>query len=175
MATPYVKQTWADGDNTKPVSAARMGVIETGVFDAHYRPRCAVYASAPLGFASAAVAVITFDTELYDSNSMHSTVSNTARITAPVAGTYLITGRCVWVANATGTRTLQARLNGTTIIDDDSHEGSAASSRALLVSRQYLLAASDYVELLGNQTSGGSLNTGSGRSQLRFEMALLSY
>ena len=46
---------------------------------------------------------------------MHSTVSNTGRITATTAGKYLIGGHIEFAANATGLRELYIRLNGTTI------------------------------------------------------------
>ena len=174
--TPYVKQTWVDNNGANPLSAARLGVIETGVFDAHYRPSVAVYASALLGIPNATPTIITFNTESYDTDSMHSTVSNTGRLVAPVAGKYRIAGRVVLTANATGTRILDLRLNGTTQIDQDADGAPTAATGCYLhVDRDYLMAASDYVEMLITQTGGGTLNTASGISNMHFEMHLASY
>lgn len=161
MATPYVKQTWVDGDITKPLSAARMGVIEQGIFDAHYRPSVAVWRSAAQAIATSTVTAITWDTELYDTDAMHSTSSNTARLTAPVAGKYHISGTAQFAANATGFRAAWLRINGSTLIDADQDGAPVASADCFLhVSRDWLFAAADYVELVVEQSSGGSLNFG---------------
>lgn len=175
-ATPYVKQAWIDGDTTKPTSAARLGVIETGIFDAHYRPSVAVYHSAGVSIPNNADTAVVFDTESYDTDSMHSTVSNTARLVAPVAGKYDIKGRLAFNANATGLRYLKIRLNGTTVIDWDAENSPTAGQTTFLgVARDSLMSASDYVELLAFQNSGGALGTGSGPALIHFEMHLVSY
>lgn len=173
--TPYVKQTWIDGDTTKPLSAARMGVLENGIFDAHYRPCVSCFRSAAQSIPNTTATVITFDSEVYDTDNFHSTVTNTGRLTAPVAGKYMVTGAVLMTANATGARVLDLRINGAGVIDEDALVPSAAQSTYLRVSRPYLFAAADFVELLIIQTSGGALNTGAGLSQIHFSMQLESY
>lgn len=176
MATPYVKQTWIDNNGANPLSAARLGVIETGIFDAHYRPCVAVFGSAALSIPNATTTIITFNSETYDTDAMHSTVSNTGRLTAPVAGKYHITGRLAFAANGTGTRQLFIRLNGTTTLDEDVVQApNAANICSLFCSVDYPLAAADFVELCVTQTSGGALNTSSGLLDLRFSMFVASY
>ncbi|KKL75014.1 hypothetical protein LCGC14_2059110, partial [marine sediment metagenome] len=56
---------------------------------------------------------LTFDQEDYDTDTIHDTGSNTNRLTATTAGKYIITGAARFAANATGTRRLGIRLNGT--------------------------------------------------------------
>jgi hypothetical protein len=176
MATPYVKQTWIDNNGANPLSAARLGVIETGIFDAHYRPSAAVYNSAAQSIPNTTLTVVTFNTELYDTDNMHSTVSNTGRLVAPVAGKYHIAARIGFVTNATGGRQGLLRVNGVTNIDQDIDFGpTAAGACYLLLATDYLMAAADYVEVTVVQTSGGALNTSSGFSDTHFSMHLASY
>lgn len=176
MATPYVKQTWVDADNTKPLSAARMGVIETGVFDAHYRPSVKVHNTASQAIATATVTALLWDTEEYDTGSMHSTASNTSRLIAPVAGKYLAEGRIVFGASATGFRQANIRANGSTFYDTDTDYGPTAGGLCYLkVGVPLLMAASDYVEMLCSQNSGSPLAAGGALDLHWFSLHLLSY
>jgi hypothetical protein len=43
---PYVVQTWTDGSGSTPLSAARMGVLESGIFNLSYAPTVRVYRTA---------------------------------------------------------------------------------------------------------------------------------
>lgn len=45
----YTKQTWTDGSTGTPISAARLGVIEQGIFDAHTIAGTAVAGTNPFG------------------------------------------------------------------------------------------------------------------------------
>lgn len=176
MATPYVKQTWVDGDTSKPFSAARLGVIENGIFDAHYRPSVKVHNTIGQSIATATQTVLTWNTEEYDTDAMHSTVSNTGRLVAPVAGKYHIEGRIAFPTNATGFRQAQIRATGVTVYDTDTDYGPTAAGACYLhVSTFALLAAADYVEMLCSQNSGGSLTAGGSLDSQWFAMHLLSY
>ena len=53
--------------------------------------------------------------ELNDAYSWHSTSVNTSYITPTIAGWYLVTGNVQWSANATGTRRLDAAVNGVSV------------------------------------------------------------
>lgn len=105
---------------------------------------------------------LTFNTERYDTDAIHSTVSNTSRLTLPYAGKWLIIGQVEWVANATGRRQVSIVLNNTTSIASIIEQTPSAT----IVSRQiittiYSFAANDYVELSVLQTSGGALSVNS--------------
>lgn len=128
-------------------------------------PRCRLFNSANISVANTTNTVLTFDTETYDSGGMHSTSSNTGRITVPTGGSgwYVITGGAEFAANATGQRDLTIRLNGSLVIGAaraTSASGSVATR--LMCTTQYPLSDGDYVELLAYQTSGGALNVVTG-------------
>ncbi len=122
-------------------------------------PQCRVYNSVALTVATGTNVALTFDSERADNDNLHSTTSNTSRLTAARAGLYLITGSVEWAANATGIRMAAIRLNGTTLLaTTQTPPCTGGVDTAQVVSTLYQLAAGDYVELIGYQTSGGNLN-----------------
>jgi len=126
-------------------------------------PRCRVRNStATVSITTSGTAqVVLFDTEVYDVGGMHSTVTNTGRITVPAGGggLYGIGGHVRFAANATGMRELIIRINGTTQIARSSTPNSGATDEArVTIYTEYELVAGDYVELQVVQTSGGALN-----------------
>lgn len=124
------------------------------------RPMCRVYNDATISHAvSGTPQVVTFNTERYDTDTMHSTVSNTGRITFTTAGVYHIVGTVEFAANATGSRSLFIRLNGSTNVGAANDAVSSGTQvTRLQVVAEYNFAAADYVELVANQDSGGALN-----------------
>ena len=122
-----------------------------------------VYNSANISIPNATTTVLTFNTERYDTNNLHSTSSNTSRITFQSAGKYELSAVVRFAANGTGTRYIQFRLNGTTFIASES-SGAVTSGDAvdLSISTLYNFAANDYVEVAVYQNSGGALNVVSG-------------
>jgi len=132
-----------------------------------------VYASSQQLLANNTETVLVFDTESYDTSSIHDNASNTGRLTCQVAGKYVIQGIAEFLANATGKRQLRIRLNGTTIIGEENRlTSSGADPSRLGVHCVYDLAVTDYVELLGLQDSGGSLNVNNGLGTSWFAMTL---
>jgi hypothetical protein len=118
-------------------------------------PACRVYKASSFSHASSGTAQpITFDTERYDTDGMHSTSVNTDRITFTTAGLYLVEGGVQWDANATGVRYLAIRLNGSTIIR--LKQDNAVNDLGQIVSTVYKFAAADYVQLMAFQNSGAT-------------------
>jgi hypothetical protein len=153
-ATP---RTWVSGD---VLTAAQMNQdVRDNVSFLANPPACRVYNSASIVVANTTWTALTFDTERYDTAAMHSTASNTSRLTAPVAGLYLITGHIAWGNNAVGERLVAIRHNDATDIANVSLFGTAGSTSSLMktVSTVWKMAASDYVELRVYQSAGGSL------------------
>ena len=102
---------------------------------------------------------ITFDSERWDAYGMHSTTSNQSRITVTIGGWYLMTGCAVFDNDATGYRRLGIRLGGATIlVSKRVTTPSAASTEHIAVATLYYLAATNYVELIAYQSSGGNLD-----------------
>lgn len=120
---------------------------------------CRVFNSAAQACASGAYTQLTFDSERYDSNSLHSTSSNTSRLTAATAGVYLIVGHVAIANNSTGQRALRVLLNGSATIAFYEISAVSGDNSALTISTVYKLSVSDYVEVGIFQNSGGPLNT----------------
>lgn len=118
-----------------------------------------VYNDAAISHAtSGAWQSLTFNQERFDTDTIHSTSSNTGRLTATTAGKYIISGCLSWATNGTGTRIVRIFLNGTTPIERDSKGANSAATVDQTITTIYDLAADDYVELAGWQNSGGALD-----------------
>lgn len=124
-------------------------------------PRFKGWASAAQTLASGTTDVaITLDTEDYDSDSGHSTSTNTSRYTVQVAGTYRITAIGGFANNATGNRKLGINLNGSNARGATVQLGAiSTNSWCACVSVDLPLVVGDYVEMVMWQTSGGNLAT----------------
>lgn len=118
-----------------------------------------VFNTLAISIADATATAVTFDSERFDTSDFHSTVSNTSRLTIPVAGVCHVSGHLQWAANATGTRRAAIRLSGSTLLAEQRTDNSGASVvTGISVSTLYRFAATDYLELLAEQNSGGALN-----------------
>ena len=107
--------------------------------------------------------VITYDTESYDNDTMHSTVSKTSRMTFNTAGVYDVTAGIEWAANATGYRQAAIYLNGgVTAADilaiDLDVTASATFGNRLNLSTQYKFIVGDYIEVKVDHNCGVALN-----------------
>ena len=132
----------------------------TGVSHSGNVPMVRVYNNANIATVSGVTKVLTFNSEFFDTDAMHSTASNTHRLKATTAGKYLIIGQVRWHARNTGRRDMSIRLNGVTVIGF-AEIGSVADSTAfpgINVSTTYHLAAGEWVDLAVRQTSGGGIN-----------------
>ncbi len=102
---------------------------------------------------------LAFDTEQADQGGMHSTLTNTDRITFPEAGFFVFGGCVEFAANAAGIRYAGAHLNGASFLAVDSRPNTGASIPTVIaISGGYYFSANDYIKLLVYQNSGGALN-----------------
>ena len=126
---------------------------------------CKVYANAVQAIGSGANTVITFNLEEWDTDSLHSTVSNTSRITIPtgLAGKWRFAFQSFWNSSpGAGHLWLQKTSSGTTTNIRGSATVSASSTAQYtgpLVGEADLLVG-DYVEVVAFQSTGGSVNLG---------------
>jgi hypothetical protein len=121
-------------------------------------PMCRAYLSTSTNISNNTVTSVSFDSENYDTDTMHSTSSNTNRITFTTAGVYALSAACKWATAAGGVRQIVFRLNGTTdlsVASQASNGGGNNTDQQLSV--QYSFAANDYVELRVYQDSGGTV------------------
>ncbi len=125
-------------------------------------PRCLVYQTATSSTTNGSNTVITFDTEQYDTDTMHSTSVNTGRITATTTGLYMVFGQVCMASNATGTRTLSVVKNGATTVANSRLQSVIATNAYIDVECEVQMTGGDYVELNMLQTSGGALSTVAG-------------
>lgn len=164
---------WSAGADTLSLSTNGVKALEvdsTQFIDSATQPRAGAYNNTTQSLTTGTETVITFNTEDFDVGAMHDTGSNTSRFTVPTGGdgVYLFMGTVVFAASADGNgRYAYWRKNGTTAITGLSgFVGTSAQFSGASITGLAVLAAADYIELLGYQNSGGSLNTGSAtRSQ----------
>jgi hypothetical protein len=121
---------------------------------------CQLNRSSVLAIANDTLTAVTFDTETFDTDGYHSTVTNTSRVTIPTGkgGYYLLSSSTYWDSNSSGFRRIRYLINGSTSALNTYTPGTsnANSTQNHTVVK---LTAGDYVEMLVSQNSGGSLNT----------------
>ncbi len=122
---------------------------------------CRVYNNANITVNNSTVTTLTFNSEDFDTASMHSTVSNTGRITIPVSGKYLFVGNAIWDPFSGGKVQLYMNIThaagGTTVFARVEHAPTgAADNTSQCVVGIYNLLVNDYVELLAYQNSGSN-------------------
>ena len=122
-----------------------------------YTEGARVYNSANLLIPTATLTTLTFDSERYDTDDIHSIIANTDRLTCKTAGKYLIIGEVQWAINAVGYRRVFFWLNGAVNIAHISYLPTAWLS-GHTISTIYDLAVNDFVVINVEQTSGGNLN-----------------
>lgn len=136
----------------------RMRTADYGGGGGSIIPSARVYNNANISIPNNIATALTFNSERWDTDGIHSTVTNTGRMTCVTPALYAIFGHIQFAANATGIRSIFIRLNGTTIIGSQLNHQSSAAIAELSIATHYVLAVNDYVELMVYQNSGGSLN-----------------
>lgn len=122
-------------------------------------PACSVYNSAAQTIANATTTSMTADSENFDNNSMHSTSTNTSRITFTTAGRYLCFATVQFAADVDGVRNVKFRINGATEYECVQVPAvSSVSSIVITATRAFVFAASDYVECRVSHTAGNNLS-----------------
>jgi hypothetical protein len=146
------------GTGTKP-DPYQISIVDTAWIRPAARVRRAALQAIPTG---AAFTAITFDTEVFDQGGNFWVVAAPTRLTIPLSGLYIFGGCGIWAGNATGTRELGVRLNGSTIIAVNDQPPDATSGAGNTpwqqITYQKILGEGDYLELVARQESGGSLN-----------------
>lgn len=137
-------------------------------------PRCSVYQSAPQSIPNTTSTAVAFDLEVYDvvqsgDSPSHDNTTNNTRVYIRTTGKYEISGQVYFASNATGSRTADIRLNaagsgagGTRLVLNQQAPLSGAGTAVGCIPVEASLVAGDYVEIFGQQTSGGALNTAGG-------------
>jgi hypothetical protein len=111
---------------------------------------------------------ILIDTNVLDSDSGHSTVTNTSEYIIQVAGTYLAFGQVSFVPNATGPRGGTIYQNAATVNRIQPQVTTAGTAVTTTVAFIGFLVCNvgDIIQVYGWQESGGALSTEAGWSSL---------
>ncbi len=120
----------------------------------------AAYKDANQSISTGAYTLITFPAENFDTNSYHSTSTNTGRMTIPSGkgGKYLLTSLLTFqLASDTGLRACAFYKNGSALVYAASAKSVGDDTR-LNASYVADLAVGDYIEVYGFQNSGVSMN-----------------
>ena len=161
MATTPVFRTWVAGE-----------VVTAAYFNANVRDAGNFFLSVPTlearqtvaqSIANSATSALSMDTEDFDNDNMHSTVTNSSRATPVTAARYQVSGATSYVSNATGSRHAEiwkngAALNGggASMQTDSAGVSTRQPTRTLTLPMN---GTTDYVEIVAFQTSGVGLNT----------------
>jgi hypothetical protein len=121
---------------------------------------CGLYKSTTDTIPNATATIIGWNSERFDTDAFHDTVTNNSRITIPSgkAGKYLISWQWGFNLNTNGYRQVQILLNGTQLPQSYSlvtMNGYTTQSAALV----YPLSVGDYLQLEVTQNSGGNLDS----------------
>ena len=154
-----------DGDKTKKITFANAvkdyaDAAAATVLDVYpaVTPSCRAYNNANISINNNTTTELTFNSERWDTDEIHSTVTNTGRLTCKTAGIYSVFASVSFAANATGIRELRFLVNGS-VTHGSVRLAAASSGKTNLVSTvQLSLAVNDYIEVQVFQSSGGNLN-----------------
>lgn len=95
---------------------------------------------------------LVFDTEDWDDAAFHDTVTNTSRLTVPVAGRYAVTAWGKTSAGAAQQYGLYFKVNGSATGATDFRDSATTADKQFGISDIFNLAANDYVEVFVNHT-----------------------
>jgi hypothetical protein len=142
-------------------TAAAHNNIVTNVNNYRVPPMCVLTAGSQV-ISNTTATVLTYSSEAVDTDDMHSTSTNTSRITINTAGVYLFTCQMTLAGSgAAGSRVLaslskagtEAVTNGARV---DTGNTSASSPVAVSLSLALSCAVNDYFEWQVFQSSGGN-------------------
>lgn len=117
-----------------------------------------VYNSAAITINNGVVTTVSFNSERYDTDNLHSTTTNPERLTITRPGIYLVWANIRFSDNAAGFRQMVLVLNGTTVIASDIRAPVATGfGYDMTLATIYQFAVNDYVTVRAYQNSGANL------------------
>jgi hypothetical protein len=124
-------------------------------------PGCQVRRTTAQSIPNNTVTAISFDTEDFDSDTMHDPASNPTRLTCQTPGRYLAVGSIPYDTGTTGNREARLAKNGSDISGGRALIAAPGGAALLIVTPviEVSLVAGDFLELRALQTNGGALTT----------------
>lgn len=138
-----------DGVEIGPLAATTPG----------YSEGARVYNSADQSIPNAEFTALAFNSERYDTDTIHDNSTNNTRLTCKTAGVYIIIGQVQFESNATGDRGVRIMLNGTNQLALVWQAAATTGNKYFIAQTLFTLEVNDYVELFVYQSSGGALNS----------------
>jgi len=135
-----------------PLSATRYPVVTKQDIGAR------VFNDANITVSNNTLTNLTFNQERYDTDSMHSTSSNTDRLTINTAGKYHVGVVGQWVTDTVGRRQICIYLNETTFIGCQGWDTNQNAEVDFQVSTVWDFVAGDFVVITVFHTEGGNLD-----------------
>lgn len=156
---PFVDPNTIHNPATGTVAPATWGdTIRDDLVFLNDVPTCSAFNNTTQTLNTGVTTVMTANSERWDNDAMHSTVTNTSRITIQTEGRYSVASTVKFDAHATGVRGVDFLVNGTTAYEAAGSTAVGAGVAEVLTSQRYIdLNASDYVETRAVQTSGTNL------------------
>lgn len=149
-----------DPDEDNLITCAADGLLLELPLVLRVPPQAAAYNSANISIVDDTNTIVTLDSEYYDTDTMHSTVTNTERLTIVTTGVYRFTFRCSWAGNVTGDRWAYIRRNGREIMGGSARK--ALNSASFELGQQVVIVeffeAGEYVHAEVKQDSTAALN-----------------
>jgi hypothetical protein len=110
--------------------------------------------------ANATFTAVLFNAEYYDTDSIHSTSSNTDRFTVPTGkgGKWAISASVLFSGSSTGERRIAVYKNGAAANTDNRLSGQGSAGQTMAINSVFDLVATDYLSIYVYQDSSGSLN-----------------
>jgi hypothetical protein len=121
-------------------------------------PTARVRRTSGQSIATNTTTAIAFNTETWDTASLHSTASNTSRLTAPIDGVYLITASVLWQGSNVGTRNINIEINGIKAVAGGQQTPPDANQFPQSATTVYNLSAGDFAEVEVTQDRGSNLS-----------------
>jgi hypothetical protein len=124
---------------------------------------CRVTRASAQTIPTSSIQSINWDSEDYDTGTLHDVSTNNERLVLKAIGKWRITLHVAWDANATGARRISIRLNGSAAIAQVEQQAVSSSGEvtAMCVTTEWKATAiTDYVEARVWQNSGSGLNVG---------------
>jgi hypothetical protein len=143
------------------------GNVMSGMDQISDMPRCRVIQTGAQSFATATVTAIVFDnpnsvTIGFDVEGLYVPANSRTQIVCRTAGLYDVKANIAWAASGAGTtRDAWIHKNGSaaTRYGTDHRPQDATGTQYCNIATSMALNAGDYLELIGNQGSGGPLST----------------
>lgn len=146
------------------ITAAGFGAeVDNSIAALASPPRCSLSNTSNINIGAGNGTMLTWDTEEYDTDTMHSTSSNTSRIIATTAGTYRFTLALEIDNTSSGSQQTVARLlknaagsvtGGSAVAQVSALLPNVASVATLYIARTVVLSAADYIEVAVKRVDG---------------------